>query len=100
LHQLIDYHEIRCKVNKYTKEYISSHESTIKEDVLFLLSRFTTKDIIIAFAITLLNLDFLFSGFKQLPLRKNKMIESFSQSIYDCMSIFGHSVKSAKRYLL
>jgi hypothetical protein len=49
-----------------------------KEDALCLLSRFTTKDIKIAFAVTLSKLDFSFPGLNQFPLRKNKLIESFS----------------------
>jgi hypothetical protein len=49
----LNYHEIRCELSKYTKEHNSSHKSTIEEDFLFLLSRFTAKGIIIAFAVTL-----------------------------------------------
>ncbi len=67
---------------------------------MLLLSRFTTKDIKIAFAVTLSKLDFSLTGLDQFPLRKNKMIESFSQLIYDHMLIFEHSVKSAERYVL
>jgi hypothetical protein len=56
----LNYHEIRCKVNKYTKENYSSHKSTVEEDVLFLLSGITAKDIKIAFAVTLLKFNFSF----------------------------------------
>jgi predicted ribonuclease YlaK len=34
-----------------------------------------------------------------LPARKNKMIEVFSQIIYDEMSIMANFTKSAKRYV-
>jgi hypothetical protein len=50
---LLNYHEIRRKVNKYTKEHNSSHKSTIKEEVMFLLSRSTAKVIKIPSAVTL-----------------------------------------------
>ncbi len=96
----LNYHEIRRKVNKYTKEHNSWHKSTIKDDVLFLLSRFTAKDIKIALSVTLSKLDISFPGLDKFPLRKNKLIESFSQLIYDRMLILWHSVKAAERYVL
>ncbi len=96
----MNYHEIRHEGNKYTKEHNFSHKSTIEEDVLFLLSRLTAKDTKIAFAVTLSKFNFSFPYLKQLPLRKNKMFESFSQFIHDRMLIFEHSVKSAERYVL
>jgi hypothetical protein len=96
----LNYHDNRCGVNKYINEHNSSHKSTIQEDISFLLSMFTAKEIKITFAVTLLKFNFSFHGLEQLPLRKNKMIESFSQYIYDHKSVFEHSVKSDKRYVL
>jgi hypothetical protein len=96
----LNYHEIRHKVKKYNKENESSCKFTIEEDVLFLLFQFSASKIKLAFAITLSNLDVSFPGLDQFPLRTNKLIERVSQLIYDHMLIFGHSLKSAKRYVL
>jgi hypothetical protein len=38
-------------------------------------------------------------GIEDLPVRKNKLIELFSQLILNDMSILGDSTKSAERYV-
>ncbi len=90
----LDYNDIRCKFVKYTKE--EGRSGTIEEDLSSLLSMFLTSEINFALVATLSKLEL---DIEYLPVRKNKIIESFSQMILDDMSILGNSTKSAKRYV-
>ncbi len=54
-------------------------------------------DIWYAIVATISKLDLVAStGINELPSRKNKLIEFFSQLIYDNMLIFGNSMKWAE----
>ncbi len=61
-----------------------------------LLSKFSTSEIRFALVATLakLELDII-----DLPVRKNKLTELFSQMIFDDMSILVNLTKSAKQYM-
>ncbi len=61
-----------------------------------LLSKFSTSEIKFALVATLLKLEL---DIEDLPVRKNKLIEVFSQLILNDMSILGNSTKSAERYI-
>ncbi len=76
----LNYNNIRCKLVKYTKE--EGRSESIEEDLLSLLSKFLTS--VIKF---------------NLLVRKNKLIELFSQLILNDMSIWGNSTKSAEWYV-
>ena len=69
---------------------------TIKENLLSLLSKFSTSEIKFALVATLLKLEL---DIKELPVRKNELIELFSQLILNDMSILGNSTKSAELYI-
>ena len=88
----LNYKDIRCKLVKYTKE--EGRSGAIKENVLSLLSKFLTSEIKFAFVATLSKLEL---DIKDLLVRKNKLIELFSQLILDDMSILGNSTKSAEQ---
>jgi hypothetical protein len=90
----LNYNYIRCKLVKYTKE--EGRSGTIEEDLLSLLSTFSTSEIRFALVATLSKLEF---DIKDLPVRKNTLIELFSQLILNDMSILGNSTKSAERYV-
>jgi hypothetical protein len=90
----LNYNDIRCELVKYTKE--EGRSGTIEEDLLSLLSKFLTSEIKFALVATLSKLEL---DIKDLPVRKNKLIELFSQLILDDMSILGNSAKSAERYV-
>jgi hypothetical protein len=90
----LNYNNIRCELVKYTKE--EGRSGTIKEDLLSLLSKFSTSEIRFVLVATLSKLE---PDIKDLPVRKNKLIELFSQLILDNMSILGDSAKSAERYV-
>jgi hypothetical protein len=90
----LNYNNIRCKLVKYKKE--EGRSGTIKEDLLSLLSKFSTSEIRFALVATLSNLKL---DIKDLPVRKNKLIELLSQLILDDMSIWRNSTKSAERYV-
>ncbi len=68
----------------------------IEEDLSSLLSKFTTGEIRFALVATLVKLEL---DIKDLPVRKNKLIEFFSQLIFDKMSILANFTKSADRYV-
>ncbi len=68
---------------------------TIKEDLLSLLSKFSTSEIKLALVATLSKLEL---DIEDLPVRKNKLIELFSQSTLVNIFILGNSTKSAERY--
>jgi hypothetical protein len=90
----LTYNDIRCKLVKYTKE--EGRIGTTEEGLLSLLSKFSTSEIKITLVATLSKLEL---DIKDLLVRKNKLIELFSQSILDNMSILGNSTKSAERYI-
>ena len=90
----LNYNDIRCELVKYTKE--EGRSGTIEEDLLSLLSKFSTSEIEFALVATLSKLEL---DIKDLPVRKNKLIELFSQLILDDMSLLGDSTKSAKQYI-
>jgi hypothetical protein len=90
----LNYNNIRCKVVKYRKE--EGRSGTIKEDLLSLLSKFLTSEIKFALVCTLMKFEL---DIKDLPVKKNKLIELFSQLILEDMSILGNSTKSAEWYV-
>ena len=69
----------------------------IEEDLSSLLSIFSTSEIMFALVATLAKLEL---DIKDLPVRKNKLIEFFSQLIFDEMSILANLSKSTKRHVL
>jgi hypothetical protein len=85
---------IRCKLKKYSNEDETGKK--IKEDLSSLLSNFSTSEIRFALVATLAKLE---PDIKDLPLRKNKLIELFSQLIFDDMSILANLTGTAKRYV-
>jgi hypothetical protein len=90
----LNYNNIRCKLFKHTKE--EGRSRTIEEDLSSLLSKFLTSEIKFALVATISKLEL---DIKDLPVRKNKLIEMFSQLILDNMSILGNSTKSAEWYI-
>jgi hypothetical protein len=77
------------------------HKSTIKENLSYLLNHFSMNDIRFAVVATISKLDLVASTeIDELASRKSKLIEFFSQLIYNNMSILGNSMKSAERYVL
>ncbi len=90
----LNYNNIRCELVQYTKE--EGRSGTIEEDLLSLLSKFMTIEIKFALVATLLKLEL---DIKELPVRKNELIELFSQLILNDMSILGNSTKSAELYI-
>jgi hypothetical protein len=86
--------DIRCKLKKYSDEDKTGKK--IKEDLSSLLSNFSTSEIRFALVATLAKLEL---DIKDLPVGKNKLIELFSQLIFDDMSILVNLTKSAKRYV-
>jgi hypothetical protein len=90
----LNYNNIRCKFVKYTKG--EGRSGTIEEDLLSLLSKFSTSEIKSALVAPLSKLEL---DIKDLPVRKNKLIELFFQLILGNMSILGKSTKSAEWYV-
>jgi hypothetical protein len=90
----LNYNDIRCELVKYTKE--EGRSGTIKDDLSSLLSKFSMSEIRFTLVATLLKVEL---DIKDLPVRKNKLIELFSQLILDNMSILGNSTKSAEWYI-
>jgi hypothetical protein len=86
--------DIRCKLKKYSNEDKTGKK--IKEDLSSLLSNFSTSEIRFALVATLAKLEL---DIEDLPLRKNKLIELFSQLIFDNMSILANLTKTTKRYV-
>jgi hypothetical protein len=84
--------DIRCKLKNYSNE--DERGKKIEEDLSSLLSKFSTSEIRFALVVTLAKLEL---DVENLPVRKNKLIELFSQLIFDDMSILANSTKSAKR---
>ncbi len=86
--------DIRCELKKYSNEDETGKK--IKEDQSSLLSNFSTSEIRFALVATLAKLEL---DIEDLPVRKNKLIELFSQLIFDDMSILVNLTKSAKWYV-
>ncbi len=95
----MNYKAIRFKVKKYLKK--ENKTLTIKKDVWYFMSKFSTIKICNALLITVgkLNVDSL-TGIDELPQRKPKLINFFSKLIYNHMSIFDFSLKRDEWYLL
>jgi hypothetical protein len=85
---------IRCKLKKYSKEDKTGKK--IKEDLSSLLSNFSTSEIRFALVATLAKLEL---DIEDLSLRKNKLIELFSQLSFNNMSILANLTKTAKWYM-
>jgi hypothetical protein len=86
--------DIRCKLKKYSNEDKTGKK--IEEDLSSLLSNFSTSKIRFAPVATLAKLEL---NIKDLPLRKNKLIELFSQLIFNNMSILANLTKTTKWYV-
>jgi hypothetical protein len=86
--------DIRCKLKKCSNEDKTGKK--IKEDLSSLLSNFSTTEIRFALVATLAKLEL---DIKDLPIRKNELIELFSQLIFANMSILENLTKTAKRYV-
>ncbi len=86
---------IRCKLKKYSNEDETGKK--IEEGLSSLLSNFSTSELRFTLVATLAKWEL---DIKDLPLRKNKLIELFSQLIFDDMSTLGNLTKTAKRYML
>jgi hypothetical protein len=86
--------DIRCKLKKYSNE--DKTGKNIKEDLSFLLLNLSTSEIMFALVATLAKLEL---DIEDLPLRKNKLIELFSQLIFEDMSILANLTKTTKRYV-
>ena len=86
--------DIRCKLKKYSNEDETGKK--IEKDLSSLLSNFSTSEIRFAFVATLAKLEL---DIEDLPVRKNKLIELFSQLIFDNISILVNLTKSAKSYV-
>jgi hypothetical protein len=83
--------DIRRELEKYNEKC-----SKIEDDVSLLMSKFALSELRFAVVASLAKLGL---DITDLPARKNKMIEVFSQIIYDEMSIMANFTKSAKRYV-
>ncbi len=79
-------------MKKYSEEKETGKK--IEEDLSSLLSKFSTSEIRSALIATLAKLEL---DIKDLPVKKNKLIEFFSQMIFDKMSILANLSKSTNR---
>jgi hypothetical protein len=86
--------DIRCKLKKYSNEDETGKK--IEKDLSSLLSNFSTSEIRFELVAALAKLEL---DIKDLPVRKNKLIELFFQLIFDDMSILVNLTKSAKWYV-
>jgi hypothetical protein len=86
---------IRCKLKKYSNEDKTGKKN--EEDLSSLLSNFSTSEIRFALVATLAKLEL---DIEDLPVRKNKLIELFSQLIFDNMFNLANLTKTAKWYVL
>jgi hypothetical protein len=86
---------IRIKLKKY--DHQEEEGEKLEDNLSSLLSKFSTGDLKLALVATVAKLQL---DVKELPLRKNKLIELFSQLIFDEMSILVNLTKSATRYVL
>jgi hypothetical protein len=85
---------IRCELKKYINEDETGKK--IEEDLSSLLSNFSTSEIRFALVATRAKLELYI---EDLPVRKNTLIELFSQLIFDNMFILVNLTKSAKWYV-
>ncbi len=86
-------------MKKYLKK--ENKNLTIENNVLFLLSKFSTIKIRNALFITVGKLDIdALTDIAELPQRKPKLIEFFFKLIYNQMSIFNVSLKRNEWYVL
>jgi hypothetical protein len=83
--------DIRRKLAKHNKQ-----GSKLEEDVSSLLSKFALGEIRFALVATLAKLGL---DITDLPAQKSKLIEVFSQIIFDKMSIMANLTKSVNRYV-
>jgi hypothetical protein len=81
--------DIRYELKKYSNEDKTGKK--IEKDLSSLLSKFSTSEIRFALVATLAKLQL---DIKDLPVRKNKLIELFSQLIFYDMSILVNSTKA------
>jgi hypothetical protein len=86
---------IRIELKKY--DHQEEEGEKLEDNLSSLLSKFSTGDLKLALVATVAKLQL---DVKELPLRKNKLIELFSQLIFDEMSILVNLTKSATRYVL
>ncbi len=84
--------DIRRELKKYGEEEETGEK--IEEHLSSLLSKISTSEIRFALVATLSKFEV---ANKDIPFRKNKLIELFSQLIFDKMSILANLTKSAKR---
>jgi hypothetical protein len=85
---------IRCELKKYSNEDETGKK--IEEDLSSLLSNYSTSEIRFALDATLAKLEL---DIEDHPLRKNKLIELFSQLIFNNMSILANLTNTAKQYV-
>jgi hypothetical protein len=86
--------DIRCELKKYSNEDETGKK--IEEDLSSLHSNFSTSEKRFALVATLAKLEL---DIKDLPVRKNTLIELLSQLIFNGMSILVNLTKSAKWYV-
>ena len=87
--------DIRIQLKKY--DHQEEEGEKLKDNLSSLLSKFSTGDLKLALVATVAKLQL---DVKELPLKKNQLIELFSQLIFDEMSILVNLTKSATRYVL
>ncbi len=87
--------DVRNELRKY--DHQEEVGEKLKDNVSSLLSKFSTGDLKLALVATVAKSQL---DVKELPTRKNKLIEMFSQLIFDEMSILVNLTKSATRYIL
>ncbi len=87
--------DIRIELKKY--DHQEEEGEKLEDNLSSLLSKFSTGDLKLALVATVAKLQL---DVKELPLRKNKLIELFSQLIFNEMSILVNLTKSATRYVL
>jgi hypothetical protein len=82
-------------MKKYSEEKETGKK--IEENLSSLLSKFSTSEIRFALVATLAKLELDMEDF---PIRRKKLIEFFSQLIFNEMSILANLSKSTNRYAL
>jgi hypothetical protein len=93
----LDYNNITQEGTKYTPDDDDSHETF--EDILwFLLNQFTPTQIKFAYTATISKLgQSAPASCNNIPNRKKDLIESFTNLIFDCLSIIGSDKKNIHR---
>jgi hypothetical protein len=87
--------DVRNELKKY--DHQQEEGEKLEDNVSSLLSKFSTGDLKLALVATVAKSQL---DVKELLTRINKLIEMFSQLIYDEMSILVNLTKSATRYVL